>query len=351
MNPTLFVCGDLHNLGDLALLLQNLEFVRGDGRKALVRRWQPLPSSIVDQVTRAGGQLFDGRSIAATVKAALRADMVVGGGQLVRANISGRSLAMLVLTAFVVRMTGGRVTCRGLGVSCITAPFSRLLWRLLFAMADRIAVRDTASEANIQTLAPLAKVMLTADMAFLNTDLHKRLATTDQKSGVVIAPCLDGSEGRSMEGSAIVQITKSVMARLHQDSVTFACHDARPTMDRLAAQRIARLMPDVEVQIEDGLSLDRLLDTYSGAALVITNRLHATIFSVLSNTPVIVINDGTNKISAVSRVFDVPVVDSNKTLTRSEADNIVCRAIAFNYGYRQAQRGIVADLATRNIMA
>jgi hypothetical protein len=197
-----FLCGDLHNLGDLALLLQNLEAVRKAGQEARVRRWQPLPRAIERQVSAAGGTLFDGRSAQAALTAAWGADIVIGGGQLIRGNVSFRSLLLLTVMATVVRSSGGRITCRGLGASHIVPGVRRRLWRTIFRLASSIAVRDTASKTNIAELTTQSKVALTADMAFLNSELHGKLhaGAAPANGMIVIAPCIDPSEGRSIEG-------------------------------------------------------------------------------------------------------------------------------------------------------
>lgn len=352
MRPVVFICGDLHNLGDLALLLQNLEAARKAGQTAHIRRWQPLPAVIERQVAAAGGQLFDGRSAKAALTAAWGADMVIGGGQLIRGNVSGRSLATLVMMASAVRIGGGRIICRGLGVSRIPAGARQRLWRALFGMADRIAVRDTASQANVTALAAPAKVVLTADMAFLESELHGKLhaGPAPADGTIVIAPCIDASEGRSIEGPAIEQIVAAAARRLGHRRITYACHDPRPGMDLMAAERLARQLPSSDTVIHDSYELNALFTLYGQAGLVVTNRLHASIFSILSDRPVLVIDDGTHKIAAIADRFGIPSIDAKALPTPEEADRLVEEALSFDRDARAAQRSGLAAIASQNLV-
>lgn len=351
MRPILFICGDLHNLGDLALLLQNLELARTAGRKARVRRWQPLPPAIEQQVAAAGGTLFDGRSAKAWLAAAWGADMVIGGGQLIRDNVSGRSLLSLAMMASVVRASGGRITCRGLGVSRIASVGRQKLWRAVFGMADRVAVRDTASQANVVPLAAPSKTVLTADMAFLHSALHSKLpaGTAPADGTIVIAPCIDPSEGRSIEGSAIERIVAAAARRLGHQRITYACHDPRPGMDRMAAERLAALLPSPDTVIHDNYDLTALFALYGEAGLVVTNRLHASIFSILSDRPVLVIDDGTHKIAAIADRFGIVSIDATAVPSEREADQLVDQAINFDADARSTQRRELAASAAQNL--
>lgn len=351
MRPILFVCGDLHNLGDLALLLQNLEIARRNGRQARVRRWRSLPPEIEQQVAAAGGALFDGRSAGAMLAAARGADMVIGGGQLIRGNMSSRSLVSLVSMAFVIRATGGRITCRGLGVSRITSGVQRRLWRTLLGMADRIAVRDAASQANVADLAPPGKVVLTADMAFVESTLHGRLHGTGNSTNgaVIIAPCIDGSEGRSIEGPAIKQIVAAAARRLGHERLRYVCHDPRPDMDRKAAERLTPQLPTSDSRIEDGYDLEALFAIYDEAGLIVTNRLHATIFSILADRPVLVVDDGTHKIAAVAEQFGIVSIEAKAMPTDEEADRLVGAALDFDRAARASRRETLAIAAARNL--
>ena len=62
--PVMLIGGDLCNLGDLALLLQNLGQAPAEGRRTFVRRWAPLPEQVEQQVRDAGGIFIPGKHLA-----------------------------------------------------------------------------------------------------------------------------------------------------------------------------------------------------------------------------------------------------------------------------------------------
>ncbi|MFD2135383.1 hypothetical protein ACFSLT_09420 [Novosphingobium resinovorum] len=93
-----FVCGDLK------LLLQNLALT--DGRGGIVRRWAPLPAQVERQVAEAGGELFSGRALLGFAYKAFGSQIVLGGGQLVRDNVSVLALVGLLLAVVSARLGG-----------------------------------------------------------------------------------------------------------------------------------------------------------------------------------------------------------------------------------------------------
>lgn len=338
--PLLLICGDLHNLGDLALTLQNLELARADGRTAYVRRWAQLPDAIEAQVKAAGGALINGRAPAALLAVAARADIVIGGGQLVRDNISHKALALLFAAVCATRAAGGTVTTRGLGVSRVQSRLRRLLWRGVLRLCDRINVRDAGSVRNALLLSAPNRVALTADMAFLPTTLHDRLHHSGAPGNtLLIAPCRDGSEGRSLDGPGFAAVLAAARAALPCREIAFACHDPRTGMDGAAADAIDAAYALDGVRLE-GYGLDALFSAYTDAALVITNRLHSVVFALLAERPVLVVDDGTHKIASVAELFDLPVAQHMQAYAPAEAQALVARALApdrAGWGTRKAE--------------
>lgn len=350
-DPVLMVCGDLSNLGDLALLAQNLEVARRDGRRALVRRYAPLPPEVEAQVMAAGGAFVDGRRPLAFLRAAWGRDVVIGGGQLVRDNVSLRALAILAAGIAAARAGGGRVTARGLGVGRLRDPARRRLWGAILGRCDRVAVRDAGSAAAARDLAPRAPVVLAADMAFLPSRLHGTIRGpngptdgTREDGLILVAPCLDPGEGRSMEGPGLAALLALAREAVGPGRAVLACHDPRPGMDGLAADRIAAGLPATPFDRLDGYALETLLAAYRGAALVVTNRLHATIFSLLSGAPVLVVADGTAKTREACEAFAIPSVDLTGPPDEAGLGAAVAAALGFD---RAARAAALADASRR----
>lgn len=309
MRPQLLYCGDLCNLGDLALLLQNLEHLP-TGSKAYVRRWAPLPREIERQVEEAGGTLVDSRRLLSFIRLAASCDIVMGGGQLVRDNVSLRSLIAQYAGARAARACGGKVSTRGLGVSAITDGKRRVMWRALLRLASDVRVRDSQSVINAATLiGATANVVQTADAAFIAGRLHRcAAAPATFRDRVLVAPCIDAAEQRTIPAEVFTNVLKAVRARRPDDALVFACHDPRAGMDGAAARRLVDGLAIADARLAATYQLEALLDEYRHASLVITNRLHAIIFAILSDCAILVVDDGNAKTQFIADRFDLPMV-------------------------------------------
>ena len=345
MRPYLFYCGDLYNLGDLALLLQNLEHV-APGRRAYVRRWAPLPAAIEAQVAAAGGALVDGRRPLAFLRLARQCDVVIGGGQLVRGNVSLPSLIAQYAGVAAARLGGGSVSTRGLGVSAIRDRPRRILWRALLRLADKVRVRDSYSVELAAVLVGRERVVQTADMAFLPGCLHRAAQPDTARDRIVIAPCIDGSEGRAMTAATLAPLLAAARGHRAGDRVVFVCHDPRPSMDAAATQRLIGALDLPCARIVDGDSLAALLAEYRRAALVITNRLHAMIFALLADCPIVVVDDGNAKTRFVADHFSLPVVGGDDGDAIADATT---RALVYRPGGRAAALDAMARRAAANL--
>jgi len=347
----MLICGDLCNLGDTALVLQNLGRARDEKRQAFVRQWGPLPPAVEAQVHDAGGVLVSGKRPAQFITACLASDMIVGGGQLVRDNASVASLLILVLGVFATRLGGGRVDCRGLGVGRCRSAIRRLCWRFVFRLSSRVAVRDEESASNAGRLTS-SPIVQAADMAFLPGRLHDLMRAAGDGGSlkqILISPCIDETEGRGVGEATLEALTAAARRAMPNSTLVIACHDPRPGMDRQAADILRRLDALRDARVVDGYSLPELLREYSAASLVITNRLHALIFSLLMSRPVVVLDDGSGKTRAICRQFATPCAPIATEATASDFDAIVRAALSFDREARAERLRAAADLAWQNI--
>lgn len=347
--PRAIACGDLNNGGDLLLLLQNLEF---DGPGAIVRRWIDLPQDIQQQVCDAGGRLVPGRRIVAFARQCLGRDLVIGGGQLVRDNTSLRSLAGLLLAAMAVRISGGRVMTRGLGVSRLTSRPRRMLWSRILGLADRVNVRDHASERNAARLVAPRHIVRTADMAFVETGAKQRLFARfvgAARQGMVIAPCIDSSEGRTLAGPGLDALVEAAQAAGLADAVTIACHDPRPEMDPMAGAVLIARYADKPVALAQANGLPDLAALYGRSALVLTNRLHAMIMAAHAGAPVIALDQPEGKLTMYAAELGVAVVAPDAALTPQQAQALVAGAVGYDRAAREAAMARVGREAARNL--
>jgi polysaccharide pyruvyl transferase WcaK-like protein len=286
----LCICGDLHNLGDLALLLENLAYERD--RRVLARQWSDLPVGIAAQVQEAGGNLFDGRRLLASLRQARNADMVIGGGQIVRQNTSLRSLGYLALAAAVVRWSGGRIEARGLGIG-ETRGIRAALWRSILRRARTIEVRDDASFARALALCPQGRVRKGLDLV-LRGDVALRAAGEPVAPAIVVALCKDDSERRAVDEKRLLGLLDEARRRWPGAALVGAVHDLRPGADSAAVERLAAHGVGA---FDSGGDLGRLLALYRDAEIVLTNRLHAGVFASLYGRPLVVLDDGNDKLA------------------------------------------------------
>lgn len=346
VRPHLFYCGDLCNLGDLALVLQNLEHLPA-GATAYVRRWAPLPPEIERQVREAGGTLVDSRNLVAFVALASRCDIVIGGGQLVRGNVSLASLVAQYAGARAARWRGGVVTTRGLGVGPIHDRKRRLLWKALLRLARDVRVRDAQSVKNAAALVGRHRVVQTADAAFIPGRLHDRTAApAAARDRILVAPCIDGSEARSMAAPLFARILEAARRRRPDDALVFVCHDPRPGMDVAAARSLIDGLALSDARLQASYDLDALLDEYRHASLVVTNRLHAIIFALLADCAILVVDDGTAKTRFIAARFDLPLVAQAAPV---DVERATWRALDHVPGSRQRVLRAMATAAASNL--
>jgi polysaccharide pyruvyl transferase WcaK-like protein len=347
--PLLILCDALINLGDLALLGQSIMVGRADGRQVHVRQWAPTPPLIARQVQAMGATIISGRRMGAMLRLARGCDAVIGGGQIIRDNVTPASLLAMAMTLMAVRLGGGRVSTWGLGVSVVRRAPLRLLWCIIMGLCDRIRVRDTLSQANAQALFGAGKIDLTADMAFLPGALHDGLAFSGERSTILIAPCIEGSEQRSIDGARFPTLLACLKERLPHAGIVIACHDPRADLDAGAADLLmARYAMAGAVKLADG-QLASLSRAYAQAGVVVTNRLHASIFALLSGAPLLVVDDGSDKMAALCAAFAIPAI--RMTDEGADCAGAVAAAFGFDRAARASALARMAGLAGGNLAA
>ncbi|MEO0061572.1 MAG: hypothetical protein RLZZ08_132 [Pseudomonadota bacterium] len=344
--PALLICGDLANIGDLALAAQNIALFSAQGTPVTIRCWGPPPASAMAQLCRWGASWIDGRRVVPLLRLAWRSDVVFGGGELIRANASLRALVLMLLAVLAARLGGGQVLLRGLGVGRVRGSRA-LIWRMILRRASRIAVRDQRSADALRAIWPRTQAVVAADMAFLGNRLvaMARHGSSDPSGAVVIAPCMDASEGRAMDSAVLRELVRQARLAFPGAPLVLACHDPRPGMDRDAAQHLIGKGLRGAVLFDAGGDLARMQALYRDAQLVVTNRLHAGIFAVLHARPLVVVHDGNAKLDLLSADFDIVTVRAGDA---EGAATAVDRAKAITAARARARAAMGASSA-RNV--
>lgn len=347
--PVILICGDLHNFGDLALLTQNLAIARDEGRVAFVRCWGKHPRAAQRHIEHYGGKCVDGRDIIRFLQKSKDCDFVIGGGQMVRANASLRSLISLCAGVRLAQLNGGRIETRGLGIGPVSGT-RRRLWRAILSTTGQVRVRDQASAEHGADLVPPSWIEVTADMVFAGDELTKNVSISSRQPLVIIAPCLDQSEKRQIDAAALRGLKFLIDRRLPNCNTVFVCHDSRPGMDFEAAGDLLHASGITAERVGMNDTLETFLEHYASAKLVITNRLHSGIFAILFDKPLLILDDGNLKLKQLTETFDVPSIALGGPLDAATIGTAFDRALNFDLQKRQAMRQAMAGRAARNVM-
>ena len=232
---------------------------------------------------------------------------------MVRDNASTKSLALLAAMMETARRTGGMSAVLGCGVSRLTRTPHRMLWRRMLSSATVLTVRDDASLAEVESLCGrAAKPVLTADLVFSPTTLHAALARSTGAGPIIVAPCDDASEDRRIDIAALARLSIAAAHAFDTPGISLVAHDSAPRMDPVVCQALDREIrsraPDIAVDHVASNVLADYTNAYAGASLVVTNRLHATIFGLLARKPLLILDDGGAKTMAAARHFDIATV-------------------------------------------
>jgi polysaccharide pyruvyl transferase WcaK-like protein len=317
--------GDLHNVGDLALLLQCAHGLRSwvGVERISVRQWGATHPDTVRQLRDADIDVINGRSMPSALWKSRGALVLIGGGQMVRDNSSLASLGVLEAMMTVARHSGGDWAIMACGVDQLDRSSHRRLWARLMKAACLVTVRDGASQMAVQeNFGSRQGSTITADLAFCPSPLHTALQTPSAPESVVVAPCVDHSEGRTITRDALVETAINACAVLGVRRISILAHDARPGMDLEVcagiASAIAARDPGMELNVVSSVRLSEYVKIYSSSVLTITNRLHSVIFSCIGERPVLVLNDGTKKLQDAAFRFSIPMVSGTQRLSKAD---------------------------------
>ncbi len=317
-SSVILCAGDLHNVGDFALLGQAVEAVRRHlpGTPIHVRQWSRLDGSVTDQLEQLGVSVLQGKALGKCLLAARRALILVAGGQMVRDNASFASIAFLSMMMRTARLTRGATAVLACGVSELKKPSLRRLWRGMLKRSKALSTRDSTSQQRMSEIAgPTAEVRLSADLAFLPTRLHTALRSGAGRDTLVIAPCQDASEGRSVNAGHLAAVALGLVRAAGLTRIVIAAHDSRPTMDPPVCQAVFETLAetDTEVVMLKSFVLSDFTAVYARAGIVVTNRLHAVIFGLIAGATPVVLNDGGAKTLDAARVYSLPVLTGDVT--------------------------------------
>ncbi|MFB6291273.1 MAG: polysaccharide pyruvyl transferase CsaB [Candidatus Bipolaricaulia bacterium] len=212
--------------------------------------------------------------------------LISGGGGLLQDRTSSFSLWYYLALIYVARILSVPIYVLGQGLGPINRKYNELLLRGAVSGVEGFLVRDKRSEELLHSFGVgNDKVIAGNDLAFLlQSDNNRASYLNSQNKEIVAAALRSDIKGRS----DVLRAVSSGLDMLHDEFdanvVLFSTNylsDAAMNSDLQSATEVPCKIIDV-----DHLSPNQLVEMMQGLDLVIAGRLHALIFSLLSNTPV-----------------------------------------------------------------
>jgi polysaccharide pyruvyl transferase WcaK-like protein len=341
--------GDLHNVGDLALLLQahhglrEIESLR-DARFLAVLWNHKVHHKIVLQLDRVGIEIVNGKNILQRLRLLPGSLHVLSGGQLVRDNSSPVALFVFLTLMSLGRLTRANLAVLGCGISQL-GNLREKLYRRILSHACFVGARDDVSYKRALQLADPTVCQLVSDLIHLRTPLHHSFSEVSVKDLIIVAPCEDPSEARLINVEQVGLLVAAARRRFPNAAVKIVCHDVRETMDQAVAARLVKSLGDrgIVSQISANVIVDEVVRDYRRGLIVISNRMHAAMFGLLSGSSVIVLDDGNQKTHAIAEEF---LLQTTKIGPSNEGacEEIVDTAIAASVDMRIKEKLHAASL-------
>ena len=299
--PSLLLCGYYgeHNLGDDALL------------QVLLQDLPPCSSLVITaadsepvQALAPTARVINRRSLKATLRAALRTDVLIfGGGSLLQDSTSFNSLIYYVLLICAARFRGGRVLLWGQGLGPLRRPISRILVRWVLPLCAAISWRDDASLALARGWAKAVPMWMAPDPVWQMP--HRNWIGGGE---IVVcwrpSPLLD-SRGWRLLLDALDGLSKELAAPVcwlafhqHQDAVLMDQLRERELISPSLLKRSRTVVPR---------SIDAVFSRLKTARLVLPMRLHALIIAGLAGSPVAALSYDP-KVEAAASMAAVPCI-------------------------------------------
>ena len=330
MKNIVIFSGALDNIGDLALLKACVEGLRRyhdfSASQIWSYNWGPVPESAAAQLKSMGVIPISGKSF--QPYALMRSDTLLlwGGGQLLRNNASMNSLRAARALIRLATLRNAKTAVIGCGVSSLS-PDRKKRYRRIFKNSDLFLVRDADSADRAAPLLNNIQPIVTEDLAFSYAPLWTPRSDKDERRSLLIAPCEDTSENRTVNTEQIHKLINAAQKRYANLTTEFISHDVRPQMDPLVCAKLGNDLArhDIATTHTSSLNLAKVLRTYERAHLVVTNRMHAAIFAYSRGCAVLMLDDGNPKTNAVVNKLSLATIPVTETRTFA-LENAIDRA-------------------------
>lgn len=256
---------------------------------------------------------------------------IFGGGTVFHERSSVVPLAMTFLVCLLARFMGVRIAALGVGIATIRSSTGRFLLRRIITLSDVFTVRDNAALAECIKAQAGSRVVLTADLVFtmaksLRGEETSLAAVTPTVGISVYAPALLHSVTGGQVSATMRDVVETVLIRGWR-VVLLAFHHRREgsnsQLDQGALMQLTEGLPSkyrdqIEQVILDAANMDGINDAFSAIGVHCGMRFHGHVLSAIFEKPFVGIAVD-NKIDAICRTFDMPVVE----LDRLSAEDVI----------------------------
>lgn len=344
----IYICENPDNIGDLLLVFQNREIDKDAYQKHFLFCWNLPSKSVLSFLTLSECEILEGKSFLRNILVAKGCDIVIGGGNIVRNNSSLFCVLAYLSLVLVSNIFRNSIFTRGLGAGVVRGRVKRFLYRAILNQAVQVNVRDEFSRSRVESLGKAIGSVVTADMAFFPTSLLQASIGRDRHN-ILLAPCVDISECRTVYGSRFDEFLRVLKSEFPGSTIYALSHDLRSGADVAVCEDLFRKFPDFIVPITKFSNLERFASYYSSTSLVITNRLHAIILGILTDTPVLVVEDDSGKNDWIAESFHIPRVNMN--LATEDFEKKLNDAIDFSREKRLMALQDAIEAASLNVEA
>lgn len=226
---------------------------------------------------------------------------VLGGGGLLRDNTNWRNLVRLLDEIWIARLFGRKTMLYAIGIGPFKTRLGKWLIGASVRMCDLITVRSERCATLLREIGvPAERIHVVADPAFLLAseapqDTHIRALFSPARKKIGFYPTFALLMGHHHEGQ-LKQLAAGLDALVDSHGVEIVAVPMSVLDDGFDDVRVARLVqgfmrhPEAMTIYEGRLSAQELKWVTAQALMNVTVRLHAMIFSLGAETPVVAVN-------------------------------------------------------------
>jgi polysaccharide pyruvyl transferase WcaK-like protein len=288
------------NLGDSLLTDALAEALRANGHSVVIADF--------GQQVRIDGTRTSVSGVVALLRLVRRADrVIVGGGTMLQDDVPGKifgGLPRLCLSCSVAATLGRRpITYFAVGADPIARRRQRLCLMGALRMADRVVVRDKASQVRAERLSG-RPAMLGADAALLLK--AGPFIASEQRSGLILA--LNRNDARLVSVGLVSKLNE-LYGRVSFLSMDQGSDSDSSYLPDSIRQRLQIVNPDI--------AWADALCVVGQSSAVMASRMHALYLAALTSTPAIAVG-ARPKVSSFADEFLVPLL----TLSELETETV-----------------------------